>query len=165
MLEMRITIEAPELVGALNNLAAAIGGAKLTPQQGAVAAPQQPVTNPQPAAPASTPAPAPMPSPTPAPAPMPAPAPATPAQPNPLPSPGPVAQTTPNYPAPNVPLAQPPQYTIDQIMAAGATLMDAGKVNELRNLLMSFGANAVMDLKPEQLGAFATGLRELGAKI
>lgn len=126
MLEMRITIEAPELVGALNNLAAAIGGAKLTPQQGAVATPQQP---------------------------------------NPLPSPGPVAQTTPNYPAPNVPLAQPPQYTIDQIMAAGATLMDAGKVNELRNLLMSFGANAVMDLKPEQLGAFATGLRELGAKI
>lgn len=147
MLEMRITIEAPELVGALNNLAAAIGGAKLTPQQGAVAAPQQPVTNPQTAAPAPTPAPA------------------TPAQPNPLPSPGPVAQTTPNYPAPNVPLAQPPQYTIDQIMAAGATLMDAGKVNELRNLLMSFGANAVMDLKPEQLGAFATGLRELGAKI
>lgn len=119
MLEMRITIEAPELVGALNNLAAA----------------------------------------------MPAPAPAAPVQPNPLPSPGPVAQATPNYPAPNVPLAQPPQYTIDQIMAAGATLMDAGKVNELRNLLMSFGANAVMDLKPEQLGAFATGLRELGAKI
>lgn len=145
MLEMRITIEAPELVGALNNLAAAMGGAKLTPQQGAVAAPQQPMTNPQTAAPA--------------------PAPVTPAQPNPLPSPGPVAQATPNYPAPNVPLAQPPQYTIDQIMAAGATLMDAGKVNELRNLLMSFGANAVMDLKPEQLGAFATGLRELGAKI
>ena len=138
MLEMRITIEAPELVGALNNLAAAMGGAKLTPQQGAVAAPQQPMT---------------------------APAPAAPVQPNPLPSPGPVAQATPNYPAPNVPLAQPPQYTIDQIMAAGATLMDAGKVNELRNLLMSFGANAVMDLKPEQLGAFATGLRELGAKI
>lgn len=142
MLEMRITIEAPELVGALNNLAAAMGGAKLTPQQGAVAAPQQPMTNPQTAAPAPAPV-----------------------QPNPLPSPGPVAQATPNYPAPNVPLAQPPQYTIDQIMAAGATLMDAGKVNELRNLLMSFGANAVMDLKPEQLGAFATGLRELGAKI
>ena len=165
MLEMRITIEAPELVGALNNLAAAMGGAKFTPQQGAVAAPQQPMTNPQTAAPAPAPAPAPMPAPAPAPAPMPAPAPATPAQPNPLPSPGPVAQATPNYPAPNVPLAQPPQYTIDQIMAAGATLMDAGKVNELRNLLMSFGANAVMDLKPEQLGAFATGLRELGAKI
>ena len=165
MLEMRITIEAPELVGALNSLAAAMGGAKLTPQQGTVAPQQQPVTNPQTAAPAPAPAPAPMPAPAPAPAPMPAPAPVTPAQLNPLPSPGPVAQATPNYPAPNVPLAQPPQYTIDQIMAAGATLMDAGKVNELRNLLMSFGANAVMDLKPEQLGAFATGLRELGAKI
>lgn len=141
MLEMRITIEAPELVGALNNLAAAIGGAKLTPQQGAVAAPQQPVTNPQTAAPAPTPAPAP--------APMPAPA----------------AQAMPSYPAPNVPLAQPPKYTVDQIMAAGASLMDAGKVNELMNLLHSFGVQAVMDLKPEQLGAFATGLRELGAKI
>ena len=151
MFEVRITIEAPELVGAINNLAAAMGGAKFIPQQGSVVAPQQPVTNPQTAAPASTP--------------NPMPAPAAPVQPNPLPSPGPVAQATPNYPAPNVPLAQPPQYTIDQIMAAGATLMDAGKVNELRNLLMSFGANAVMDLKPEQLGAFATGLRELGAKI
>ena len=61
MLEMRITIEAPELVGALNNLAAAMGGAKLTPQQGAVAAPQQPMTNPQTAAPAPAPAPAPIP--------------------------------------------------------------------------------------------------------
>lgn len=155
MLEMRITIEAPELVGALNNLATAMGGAKLTPQQSAVAAPQQPVMNQQTAAPA----------PTPAPAPMSAPAPAAPVQPNPLPSPGPVARATPNYPAPNVPLAQPPQYTIDQIRDAGATLMDAGKVNELRKLLMSFGANAVTDLKSEQLGAFATGLRELGAKI
>ena len=50
-------------------------------------------------------------------------------------------------------------------MAAGAMLMDAGKVNELMNLLHSFGVQAVMDLKPEQLGAFATALRELGAKI
>ena len=70
-----------------------------------------------------------------------------------------------NYPAPGVPLAQPPKYTVDQIMAAGAMLMDAGKVNELMNLLHSFGVQAVMDLKPEQLGAFATALRELGAKI
>lgn len=39
------------------------------------------------------------------------------------------------------------------------------KVNELINLLHSFGVQAVMDLKPEQLGAFATAMRELGAKI
>ena len=50
-------------------------------------------------------------------------------------------------------------------MAAGATLMDAGKVNELIALLHSFGVQAVMDLKPEQLGAFATKMRDLGAKV
>ncbi len=76
----------------------------------------------------------------------------------------PVAQLQ-GYAAPGVPLGGPPKYTVDQIMAAGATLMDAGKVNELMNLLHSFGVQAVMDLKPEQLGAFATAMRELGAKI
>ncbi len=117
MLEVKVTIVAPELSGAINNLAAAIGG-KAT--QSAPVAQQ-------------------------------------------MPTPAPTAPT--NYPAPNVPLAPPPQYTVDQIMAAGATLMDAGKVNELMNLLHSFGVQAVMDLKPEQLGAFATAMRELGAKI
>ena len=71
----------------------------------------------------------------------------------------------PPRPRRSVPLAPAPQYTVDQIMQAGATLMDAGKVNELMNLLHSFGVQAVMDLKPEQLGAFATAMRELGAKI
>ena len=70
-----------------------------------------------------------------------------------------------NYPAPAVPLASPPQYTVDQIMAAGGALMDAGKIQELSNLLHSFGVQTVTDLKPEQLGAFATAMRELGAKI
>ena len=120
-----------------------MGGAKLVPQQTTTPVMQQPSANPQVvAAPASAPV-----------------------QPSSLPSPGPAAQAMPSYPAPNVPLAQPPKYTVDQIMAAGASLMDAGKVNELMNLLHSFGVQAVMDLKPEQLGAFATGLRELGAKI
>ncbi|MBR1728946.1 MAG: hypothetical protein IJ728_05420 [Selenomonadaceae bacterium] len=71
----------------------------------------------------------------------------------------------PTTPTPSVPLAQPPQYTVEQIMQAGATLMDAGKVNDLIALLQSFGIQAVKDLKPEQLGAFATELRKLGAKI
>ena len=64
-----------------------------------------------------------------------------------------------------MPVAPPPQYTVDQIMAAGATLMDAGRVDELVNLLHSFGVQAVTDLKPEQMGAFATALRGMGAKI
>lgn len=68
-------------------------------------------------------------------------------------------------PAPSVPLASAPQYTIEQIMKAGAALMDEGKIEELRGLISSFGVEAVTNLKPEQLGAFATELRKLGAKI
>lgn len=139
MLEVKVTIVAPELSGAINNLAAAIGG-KAT--QSAPAAQQMPA--PAPTAPVT---------------------PQMPVQTAPMVAPAPVTNAPTNYPAPNVPLAPPPQYTVDQIMAAGATLMDAGKVNELMNLLHSFGVQAVMDLKPEQLGAFATAMRELGAKI
>lgn len=140
MLEMKLTIEAPELANALNNLAAALGARPFpTAQQ----APAAPVQQPQPVVPQQAP--------TAAPAQQPMPAPATTAQ--------------PNTPVAGVPLAQPPKYTVDQIMAAGAQLMDAGKVNDLMNLLHSFGVQAVMDLKPEQLGAFATALRDMGAKI
>lgn len=137
MLEVKVTIEAAELAAAVNNLAAAMNGAKPIPTGAAATqapAPAMPNPMPAPTAPVSPPAPA-----------------------------APAAQM--NYPAPSVPLAAPPQYTVDQIMAAGATLMDAGKVNELMNLLHSFGVQAVMDLKPEQLGAFATAMRDLGAKI
>lgn len=141
MFEVKVTIEAPELASAINNLTTAIGGsAKPAVAQAApVAQTATPTPTAQPAAPVM---------------------PAT------MPAPTPMATNAPvSYPAPNVPLAQPPKYTVDQIMAAGATLMDAGKVNELMNLLHSFGVQAVMDLKPEQLGAFATAMRELGAQI
>ena len=50
-------------------------------------------------------------------------------------------------------------------MKAGATLMDAGKIQELRNLIKAFNVDAVTSLKAEQLGAFATELRKLGAQI
>ena len=63
------------------------------------------------------------------------------------------------------PVVSTPQYTTEQIMQAGAALMDAGKIQELTNLLQSFGVQAVMQLKPEQLDAFAVKLRDLGAKI
>lgn len=138
MLEMKLTIEAPELANALNNLAAALGARPFPTAQQAPAAAS---TQPQPVVPQQAPA-APV-------APMPAPA----------------TTAQPNTPVAGVPLAQPPKYTVDQIMAAGAQLMDAGKVNDLMNLLHSFGVQAVMDLKPEQLGAFATALRDMGAKI
>lgn len=78
-------------------------------------------------------------------------------------APAPVIPAAP--PVAGVPVAAAPMYTVEQIMAAGATLMDAGKANDLVTLLHSFGVQAVMDLKPEQLGVFATKMRELGAKI
>ena len=77
----------------------------------------------------------------------------------------PVPVQQPTTPIADVPLAKAPQFTVDQIMAAGAMLMDVGKVKDLLNLLHSFGVQAVTELKPEQLGAFATEMRKLGAAI
>ena len=189
MFEVKVIIEAPELSSALNNLAAAIGGVKpqlqmqQTPAQ--MPTPTQPVpastpmSMPQPPA-GVTPGSAGMPAPTNAPTSFQAPAAPVQAAPTPFQAPAALVQAAPMQfqapaaplqpqqpagPVAGVPLAGAPQFTVDQIMAAGATLMDAGKVNELMNLLHSFGVNAVMDLKPEQIGAFATELRKLGAAI
>lgn len=153
MLEVKVNVvvTAPEVVGAINNLATAISGK---------ASQKQPVPTVQHQASASTPAiadPAPMPK---------APVQTTPTQPTPMQVQTPtVPVQQPATPVASVPLADAPQFSIEQIMSAGATLMDAGKVDELLNLLHSFGVQAVMDLKPEQLGAFATEMRKLGAAI
>ena len=148
MLEVKVNvvITAPEVAGAINNLASAISS-KASQEQPAPALQSQPS--------ASTPAPA-----------NPAPMPEAPVQPAPaqLETPAvPVQQSA--TPIAGVPLATAPQFSIDQIMSAGAALMDAGKIDDLLNLLHSFGVQAVMDLKPEQLGAFATEMRKLGAAI
>ncbi|MFT8710442.1 MAG: hypothetical protein ABF820_13530 [Sporolactobacillus sp.] len=59
-----------------------------------------------------------------------------------------------------------PTYSLDKLAAAGAQLMDAGKQNDLINLLNNqFGVQALTMLKPEQYGSFATALRQLGAAI
>ena len=50
-------------------------------------------------------------------------------------------------------------------MTAGAALIDAGKMNDLIGILNAFGVQAVTQLREEQLGAFATELRKLGAKL
>lgn len=92
---------------------------------------------------------------------------------NPAPAPvaaAPVAgpQVTPPGNAPAVaPVAAAPAYTVEQIGKAGADLVsqDAAKMPELLALLQKYGAQAVTQLKPEQLGAFATELRGLGAKL
>ena len=158
MLEIKVKVEAPELAAALNSLAAAMGGAKA---QTCFPINSLASTQPTSTAPSSENAPAHTPQ---------QPSYAPPIQPpmqTQMQAPAAPVQMQPQPPAPvnGVPLAPPPQYAVDQIMAAGATLMDAGRVNDLMNLLHSFGVQAVMDLKPEQLGAFATALRDLGEKI
>ena len=87
----------------------------------------------------------------------------------PSPAPAPTAGQTSaapgNTPAPTVPVAGAPTYTLDQISRAGASLVDAGKMQQLLELLGRYGVQAVTQLQPEQYGAFATELRALGAQI
>jgi hypothetical protein len=58
-----------------------------------------------------------------------------------------------------------PAYTLDQLAVAATPIADAGRQEELRQLLATLGVQALTQLQPEQYGAFATGLRALGAKI
>ena len=82
----------------------------------------------------------------------------------PVPTPAPVAPMV----APTAaPVAPAPTYTLQQIGAAGAALIQSNpaKRDELTALLQQYGVQSVAALKPEQLGAFATALRGLGANI
>ena len=162
MLEARLTIEAPILAAAMERLAQAIA-------QGHTGAPSVPVPPPMPAqvaaaAPTAHPAPAPAPAPVAAPvAPVPAPVAAAPVS-------GPQAALPGSVPAAApiaAPVAPAPTYTVEQIGKAGADLATQapGKMPELLALLQKYGARAITELKPEQLGAFATELRGLGAKL
>ena len=136
MLEMKITLEAKDLASAINNLAAALGG-KAQPVE--VVAPTQPPLS---AAPAASVIPT---------------APAVPA----APAVTPAANVA---PATAVPTSAP-QYTLDMIATAGSALIDAGKMDQLMQLLDKFGVASLTELKPESYGAIANELRALGAAI
>lgn len=155
MMEMKITVEAPDLAASILKLAEAIASGPdpsiLTPDE------PLPVAS-YPTAPAPAPAPAPA-------APV-SPAPVTPTQPpTPAPTAGQTSAAPGNTPAPTVPVAGAPTYTLDQISRAGASLVDAGKMQQLLELLGRYGVQAVTQLQPEQYGTFATELRALGAQI
>ena len=106
------------------------------------------------------------------------------AQPQPLVQPQPMMQ--PPQPMPTQqPVMQPPQpmptqqpvtpqvatgapgYTAEQISRAGAELVqtDPTKMQALLAMLQQFGVATIQMLKPEQFGAFANGLRSLGARL
>lgn len=76
----------------------------------------------------------------------------------------PVQQQAPVAPPQAVPTSTA-TYTMDQLAVAATQLVDAGRRDDLLQLLASFGAQALMQLPKEQYGAFATKLREMGAKI
>lgn len=150
MLEMKIKIEADaavlkaidKLTTALEKNAVNISVPQDTP------APVLPVTTPRASVVPTQPTPAPVATTTPAPAP------AAPAQ-----------TAAPTNPAPAVPVTTAPTYTLDQIAKAGASLVDAGKMEQLLALLAKYGVQAVTQLQPDQYGVFATELRTLGAQL
>lgn len=82
------------------------------------------------------------------------------------PYPAPAAPMATSAPA-AVPVAPAPSYTVEQVSKAGSELLSQQpqKMNELLALLASYGVQATTDLKPEQLGPFATALRGMGAKL
>lgn len=67
------------------------------------------------------------------------------------------------------PKAEPAQpvktYTIDDLSRAGAELIDQGKMPKLIEILNKHGVQAITQLKPEQYGTVATELNALGAKL
>lgn len=152
MMEMKIKIEVPDLAAAIEKLAASLNNSTAfekpcTADFGTQGAP----------APVEMPAPTANPTPTPAPV-APVTAPAAPVQ------TVPIASPVSNAPAPAVPMTAP-TYTLDQIAKAGASLVDAGKMEQLLGLLTKYSVQAVTQLMPDQYGAFATELRALGAQI
>lgn len=165
MLEMKIKIEADaavlkaidKLTTALEKSAVNISVPQDTPAPVAPVAPVATPVTPAPVPPVTMPPASAVPTqPTPAPVatPTPAPAPAAPAQ-----------TVAPTNPAPTVPVTTAPTYTLDQIAKAGASLVDAGKMEQLLALLAKYGVQAVTQLQPDQYGVFATELRTLGAQL
>ena len=169
MLEMKITIAAPDLAAAINNLAAALDGKnphtvcnqygtdnKHIDYVGAITMGMSGKARPAtPAAPVN-------------PTPTPTPAPTVPTQATGAPLSATPAQTV--APVANAPVASAvptgaPTYTLDMIARAGAALVDAGKMDALCGLLAKYGVEALTALDPAQYGNFANDLRALGAQI
>jgi hypothetical protein len=74
----------------------------------------------------------------------------------------------PSNPAPQsqtAPTSQAPAFAYDDLARAASSLMDAGKQQQLLGLISQFGVPALTQLPKEQYGAFATALRQMGARI
>ena len=74
--------------------------------------------------------------------------------------------TAPTAPA-AVPTSPAPEITGDMVAKAGADLIAANPANmgPLNALLQKYGVSCAQELRPDQIGPFATEMRALGAKI
>ena len=84
------------------------------------------------------------------------------------PAPTPVVPT-PVVPTP-VPVAEPVptqtiKYTVQQLAVAAMQLKDQGRIADLQGLLVQFGVASMVELKDDQLDAFAQALRGLGVTL
>lgn len=154
MSDLKITITAPDLAAAINNLAAAIANKNAAPAD-------KLMVNPTPAQSVLASAARTSHIATQTPAPVLATTNAVPTAPTPV-NASPIAIPVPV--APVVPTAAP-TYTLEMIAAAGSSLIDTGKCDALMALLGKYGVDNLTNLAPEYYGAIATDLRALGARI
>lgn len=141
MLEIKITICAPDLSDAINSLAKSIAG-RNTASVPTDDSPEQ-KDNAKDCAPSNTQA-----------------APTVPTAPT-----GAAVKDGGGNPQPSIIPTAAPQYTLDMIATAGSALIDAGKISQLMQLLSKFGVASLTELAPENYGAMAADLRALGASI
>lgn len=68
---------------------------------------------------------------------------------------------------PTVPTASPQSFDLAQVAQAAAVFAETSEQARAQvvELIHAFGVNALTEIPPEQLGAFATRLRGMGAKI
>jgi len=148
-MDINIKIDAPGLEGAIHTLAQVLANYELPAGNQSEAAVETPAQTQQQQQPEQQ-----------------APQQAVPVQQNqaPVQQPDPVQQPEPQQAQQGVP-TENPTYNMDQLAVAATQLMDSGKRDALISLLGEFNVQALTALPQEQYGAFATRLRELGAKI
>lgn len=155
-MQITVNVEAPELVSAIRALAEAISGKSILTQTTAA-------VTPAPTAPTSVPLQQPIQQPAQAQQPIQQPIQQPVQQPAQIQQPGldPLTGAAATGTVPTT--AQ--TYTMEQLAVAATQLVDAGRREELVQLLGQFGVQALTMLPKEQYGAFATQLRTMGAKI
>lgn len=84
----------------------------------------------------------------------------------PAPTAVPAATAYPSSPT-AVPTTSAPQITGDMVAKAGADLIAANPAafGPLNSLLQKYGVSCAQELRPDQIGPFATEMRALGAKL